>query len=254
VSRSTDAIRRRLPAPLKELVRTVATRLGRPIGALPNIEFPGTILIELFRRQRIDCVLDVGAHIGQYGRFLRNLGYTGLICSFEPLPESFGTLSKRAAADGRWRVFNYGLGERAGRFPLHVAGTRQFSSLLAPSPYSLAEFGLESVVERVEEVEIRTLDLFMRDLLAETPDARLFVKLDTQGYDLKVLEGAGPMTARILGLQTEVAVQLLYGGASTYLEALPRLQQLGFELAGVFPVTRDRHMRIIELDCVFTRA
>jgi FkbM family methyltransferase len=206
----------------------------------------------LFERKQIDCVVDVGAHIGEYGRFLRNLGYRGFIYSFEPLPECFQALSKRASGDPRWGVFNYGLGEREGGFPLHVAGTRQFSSLLRPSDYSLTEFGAESTVERVEQVEIRRLERFLWEL-TDAKQARLFVKLDTQGYDLKVLDGAGAMVTRILGLQTEVAVRLLYRGGADYLEALRRLQQLGFDLTGVFPVTRDRHMRIIELDCVLTR-
>ena len=35
----------------------------------------------LFRRLEIDCVLDVGAHLGQFGRLLRGWGYRGTIIS-----------------------------------------------------------------------------------------------------------------------------------------------------------------------------
>src|SRR4026209_949390 len=40
---------------------------------------------DLFERLAIDCVIDVGANRGQYGRLLRTeVGYRGYIASFEP--------------------------------------------------------------------------------------------------------------------------------------------------------------------------
>ena len=71
------------PARLKDLMRKGATLVGCGIGRLPGFEVLGTHLAMLFARLKINCVLDVGAHVGQYGRFLRNIGYSGHIVSFE---------------------------------------------------------------------------------------------------------------------------------------------------------------------------
>ncbi len=56
------------------------------------------------------------------------------------------------------------------------------------------------------------------------------------------------------GLQTEVAVKPLYEGVTPYLSQLGWLNDLGFELTGIFPVERDLNLTIMELDCVFARS
>jgi hypothetical protein len=84
---------------------------------------------------------------------------------------------------------------------------------------------------------------------------RIFLKLDTQGYDLRVIEGAGAKLAQIQALQTEVVVKSIYQGMVDYLEALKILQNNGFELTGMFPVTRDDRdqLRVVEMDAVMCR-
>ena len=46
---------------------------------------------------RVDCVLDVGANVGQFGDMLRTIGYMGTIVSFEPVDATFRTLAEHAA-------------------------------------------------------------------------------------------------------------------------------------------------------------
>jgi hypothetical protein len=83
---------------------------------------------------------------------------------------------------------------------------------------------------------------------------RVYLKLDTQGYDLKVLEGSTECLDHIFALQAELSVKPIYDGMPSYLEALSTLTQLGFEMSGVYPVNRDEQLRVIELDCVMVRA
>src|ERR1019366_9602096 len=56
----------------------------------------------LIRTAGITCVIDIGANTGQYGRELRETGYTGRLISFEPLSTPFQVLAKRAAKDPSW--------------------------------------------------------------------------------------------------------------------------------------------------------
>ena len=81
----------------------------------------------------------------------------------------------------------------------------------------------------------------------------MYLKVDAQGWDLEVVEGARGCLDRIAALQVEVAVKQLYDDNPTYVEALPYLERLGFELVGAYPVERDNLMRVIELDCVMVR-
>lgn len=50
-------------------------------------------LIHIFKKNQINCVFDIGANKGQYARQLRELGYDGLIFSFEPTSHAYGSVS-----------------------------------------------------------------------------------------------------------------------------------------------------------------
>jgi len=238
------------PAWIKEMARTAGARVGCQIGRLPSVELLGTHLRELFGQLEINCVLDVGAHVGQYGRFLRNIGYTGRIVSFEPVLANFAQLEQLRATDPNWTALRMALGNREGTMPINVANVTQFSSFLSPSRYSLDEFAGYSDVERTEVVDIARLDRVFPSLISGLAAPRVFLKLDTQGYDINVLDGAGDCLSAVAALQSELSVKPLYEGMTDYLHAMSYLNGKGFEATGVFPVVRDKHLRIMEFDCV----
>jgi hypothetical protein len=89
------------------------------------------------------------------------------------------------------------------------------------------------------------------------PTPRVYLKMDTQGYDLAVVEGASATLDRVLALQTEVALQPIYQDMRTTLcNTVPELRKRGFEVTGLFPVTRDQKdgLQIIEFDCIMVRS
>ncbi len=241
------------PARLKDLVRKGATLVGCGIGRLPGFEVLGTHLAMLFARLKINCVLDVGAHVGQYGRFLRNIGYSGHIVSFEPIRANFAVLEERSAKDEKWIARRLALGSDDRMVPINVAHITTFSSFLPRSGYSENQFGELSGTSRTEMVEMHRLDSVFEECIGPVKDPRVFLKLDTQGYDLKILEGCGRRLEQVLALQSELAVKPLYEGMTQYLDAMSYMNERGFELTGLFPVLRDEHLRIMELDCVMIR-
>jgi FkbM family methyltransferase len=208
----------------------------------------------LFALLRIDCVLDVGGHHGEYGHFLRQLGYNGKIISFEPAPPSYAQLARRCAADPCWSAHPLALGATEGTARLHVTRDTLFSSLLQPNPYCFQEFGDLGVVEQVTSVPVRRLDSLVQEGLIPEESRRVFLKLDTQGYDLKVLEGGGKFLDHVQALQTELSIRQIYQEMPSYLEAIPHLNRYGFELTAVVPITRDRYLRIIEFDGVLVKS
>jgi hypothetical protein len=59
---------------------------------------------------------------------------------------------------------------------------------------------------------------------------------------------------RIEVIVLELPVRNIYDGAPTMLEMLTQLDDLGYELLTLAPITRDRaHFRVIEFDGVFVR-
>ena len=140
-----------------------------------------TYLPRLFEAFSINCVLDVGARIGDYGLLLRRAGYSGRIMSFEPVAESFGTLHRRCEHDPQWTAYPYALGSSDGTATINVMRETVFSSMLEPS--ALGEFG--NVVERQETVEVRRLDSVFSEVTRGLGNPCAYLKMDTQGWDSK---------------------------------------------------------------------
>jgi hypothetical protein len=78
--------------------------------------------------------------------------------------------------------------------------------------------------------------------------------MDTQGFDLEVFRGLGERAQDVVGLQSEVALLLIYEGMPRMPEALATYEAAGFEITGFFPITREPDGRVIEYDCVMVRA
>jgi FkbM family methyltransferase len=197
--------------------------------------------------------LDVGGHYGEYGSLIREAGYTGRIVTFEPASANLPLLSERSRADRDWRIMPFALGSTNGTATLHVAAATQLSSMRDANEYGRRQFGDKFETEAVEEVEVRTLDSVFDECIDGIASPRVYLKMDTQGLDLEVLDGASERIAEIAALQSELAVRPIYSGMPDYLEFIAYLNQRDFELSGIFPVTTDRDLRAIELDCIMVR-
>lgn len=208
-------------------------------------------LRDLFRLLGVDCVLDVGANVGQYRNFLRyEVGYEGRIVSFEPIPRNVEVLARRAAADEAWQIEPFALGATAGRSSFNVAAETVFSSFLQPTRGAADLFrGENEVTDRIE-VEVRTLDDVLPELERRFAPKRIYLKLDTQGYDLEVVRGGRASMSRICGLQTEASVRQIYEGMPDYATTIREFEALGFELCSLFPVASGTFPRLVEFDCV----
>lgn len=201
----------------------------------------------------VNCVLDVGANSGQYANSLREAGYNEYIASFEPMPQAAAELSKKAESDPRWSVYPMALGSTSATLPFNaVPGTG--SSLLTPSDFGRCRFH-DLDEPDVIAVPVRRLDEVLDNVLENVPDPRPYLKMDTQGYDLEVFSGAGARTRDFVAMQSEVSLVQIYDGMPRMQLALDTYEKAGFEITGMFPVTREvRTGRVIEFDCVLTRS
>ncbi len=238
--RLASALRRRLHAAGYDVVRR------RDVHSL------GEHLRVLFAQQEIDCVVDVGAFRGDYGSFVRQLGYRGQIVSFEPAAASYAALARNCAGDDSWTGYRFALGSHNEVRELNVTHSGDFSSFLERTGYSAETFGAHSEVEARQPVEVRRLD----DVFDECVPAganRILLKIDTQGWDLEVIEGARGSLPRAVALQFEVSVNPIYHGMPTISTPLQTVAELGFVLSDLVPVVRDRRHHVVEFDCVMVR-
>lgn len=212
-------------------------------------------IVGVLDRLGINCLLDVGANGGQFGSRVRSAGYQGRIVSFEPLPHIAVQLREVAADDPDWHVVEAALGDEESELEMTVVADQgRTSSLLAVSDYGLERSPRLAGVGR-QRVPVRRLDDMLDEVTAGIDSPRVFLKMDTQGYDVRVFRGAGERIQDILGIQSEVACLTLYEGMPRYLDAIAIYEEAGFETTGIFPVTTEHDtMRIVEFDIVMVRA
>lgn len=203
-------------------------------------------LKRLLEQLRVDCVLDVGANQGQFATELRRLGYRGRIVSFEPVAHEFAVMRERFARDQQWQGFQYALGRENKVMQMNVfRDLTVMSSLLAP-------LGKQRNVE-AQAVEVRRLDALLPGILPDLQEARVFLKMDTQGFDLEVFEGARGVLAHVVGLQSELSVRPLYRDMPRYLDALSLYEAAGFELSNLATVSRTPAADLQELNCFMVK-
>jgi hypothetical protein len=83
----------------------------------------------------------------------------------------------------------------------------------------------------------------------------LFLKIDTQGYEDRVLRGAVELLPRAVGLQLEMSLVSLYEGQRRFDEMYVELVGKGFELWSMSPAFVDpRSGRLLQVDATFFRS
>lgn len=215
----------------------------------------GAHLRILFAEMEIDLVLDVGGNNGGFGRMIRESGYGGHIVSFEPVRKCFETISRLADADGRWLAFNYALGSEETELEINVPCSDDFSSFLEVSDYARGVWKEDFAAVNKEKVKVNKLDNVFADIVESLPGvSKVFLKMDTQGYDLEVIKGAEHVLGGIGALQSEVSILPIYKDMPDYLESLTLFREKGFELTGLYPVSRNKeNLVLVEMDCVMRR-
>jgi len=192
----------------------------------------------------INCVLDVGANRGQFAEELRSIGYAGRIVSFEPLPQEFAHLSGRFAHDDNWKGFQLALGSEDRTMNINVQRLSVLSSLLDPIE--------EGASVASHEVSVRRLDALFPSLVVGI-EPRVFLKMDTQGYDVEVFNGASGCLGSVHGLQSELSVRPIYLGMPHYVQALEIYERAGFDLYNLSVVSRGGDGGLVEMNCFMSR-
>ena len=246
---------------LASSLMSFANRCTRPFGIeLSRHPAPTTLdwhVKTLIDYLDVDCVLDVGANRGQFAERIRKLGYRGWIVSFEPVPEVYRALSRRFEGDDRWRGLQVALGDRDETRAFHVAGAdAQASSFLEFNDAGPARWGEAHEVRETMPIRARRLDEIWDECMPNGDSPRVFLKMDCQGFDVNVIEGAGERLRHVVAIQSELALEHFYEHMTAFSDAVAAYEELGYDAVGFFPLARRKpdYLRLVEMDCLFMRA
>lgn len=180
-------------------------------------------LVALLAPARGTRVVEVGANP------INENPYAGLLAAghcevwgFEPEPRAFARLAQSETET----YLPHAIG-RGGPAILHVTKSASLTSLLRPSPATAAYFQrFASPGTVVEEIAVETRRL---DDLDDVPPFDL-MKIDVQGGELQVFEGAMTKLSSALAVITEVAFVPLYEDQPLLDDQMRVLRGLGFDL------------------------
>jgi FkbM family methyltransferase len=213
---------------------------------------PHEVTESWIKRLNIDLVVDVGANEGQFVDLVRRRGFSKRIISIEPLEAAFNKLTKRLRHDSKWQGVRTALGEKTDTLTMEVAGNSFMSSSLLQMLPNHVEAEPTSAIFRTETVSVRRLDEVLPPLLNN--EERIFLKVDTQGFEDHVLKGATGILGKIVLLELELSLVTLYSGQTLLPEMMNLVAGLGFT-----PVSLDRGFadnkrgKLLQVDGLFVR-
>ncbi len=236
----------------ESLIRRTANLFGIDIRRYrPKSSDIGRLSIMLANHS-VDLVLDVGANTGQFAGLLRKAGYTQRLISFEPLSTAHAQLMLASRNDAEWEIApRAAIGDHEGTIEMHIAGNSVSSSVLEMLD-SHASAASGSAYVGSERAPLSRLDTMARDYLK--PGEVPFLKIDTQGYEDRVLDGATELLIKARGVHLELSLVPLYEGQKLFDDLVERLGSLGFTIWAIWPGFCDpRTGRMLQVDATFFR-
>lgn len=236
---------------MKRLFRNLLRSAGFDLTGFSPKFHSAARKLHLLQTPGLEAVIDIGANQGQFGAWLRVSGWTGKIHSFEPGSQAFSALKLKTDQDRNWEAHRLAIGSKAGNLELHVSKDSFSSSLKAPTETNI-ETCPAVQMDFSEVVPVKTLDQVVQETLPNTKG--LAVKIDVQGHESEVLQGA-EMTLRDCRLLiVELSLRELYHGQKTLHELLPEIYRQGFYLTVIEPCHEDfSNMEILQVDAWFLK-
>jgi len=192
---------------------------------------PAHALSTLLDLYQVDTIFDIGANTGMSGDYFRNIGFKRKMVSFEPVSHFYGVLEQKTKKDPLWFCENAAVGDFEGESEINVSGTSGGASSFLKMTDLLKDNAPELRYTGQEKVRVTTVDSVIDRYYPE--GERLFLKLDVQGFEKNVLEGAQKSLPRIVGLKIEMSVVETYENEFLIYDMLPYLYGLGFRLTGI---------------------
>jgi FkbM family methyltransferase len=228
-------------------------RIARALCGWPKFSLTSFRMVDALRRQDIRprTVIDVGANVGQFTVAAVKLLAPSKLYAFEPLPEVWEKLKRYTAALPQVEAHPLALGEAAGERQFHLNAHSHSSSLLPLGRGHREAFPSAREVGSIL-IKVSTLDQFFNSLELSPP---VLLKLDVQGYEAKVIEGASATLARVRWVVAETSMRPLYDGEPLFLELVEIMARAGFKfLRPVGWLADPRNGEILQLDALFERA
>jgi FkbM family methyltransferase len=233
-------VRRAVPP---RITSAVKQRLGMP---LTRLHPDWRILEPIGPVYRPHTIVDAGAHHGWFFHCWKDWCPPATVHAFEPAVEAFEEARRLYGSDPDIHIHNAALSREPGMLTLNVMEqSRVSSSFLMPVEETWREIDYHHGAIAPRRVPVHRLDDY--DL-----GAVHLLKIDVQGFEIEVLEGATKTLARTDYVFVEAAIRPLYHGAPRFTTVHDWLDVHGFHLMAMRAWHRGNGT-LVETDMLFRR-
>ena len=182
---------------------------------------------------------DIGANEGIYSVSHAKNEPKTFVVAFEPIPKLIERMKSVSSHLKNILIVDSAVGDFNGTSKFNISAPSQYgdygcSSLLEFSDKSQTEWPNRTDLKKIDEIEVSVvrLDSFIIKNKISKID---YLKIDTQGYDLKVLYGLSNFLSIVKAGTMEAAVNqsILYNDQNTQEESIMFLENNGFEITSV---------------------
>jgi FkbM family methyltransferase len=233
---------------LLDVIKKIFRKINIDIGFYPSDPSLRKRL-QLIKQYQVSTLIDVGANSGQFALEMRGFGFTGKILSFEPQKKVYSLLEQNAKKDLNWKTFNYALGDFDGTSKINIAQNSYSSSLLDMLPAHLSAAPQSKFISE-ETIVVKKLDTVLPDLINR--EEKVFLKIDTQGFEKNIINGARNVLNRVVGMHVEMSLVPLYRGDTSFEEMNAFLNTLGFYLCSIEMEFDDpKTKKLLQIDGIY---
>jgi FkbM family methyltransferase len=200
----------------------------------------------------IKTVLDIGANTGQFAAEIRETLPEAFIYSFEPLKDCYETLADAMKNDMKFKAFNIALGDSNEEVEMNRSSYSASSSILKMAQVH-KDLYPHTKGESKEKISVRKLD-DMKEIRGATLDKEILVKIDTQGFEDKVIRGGTAFLKDVKYMIVETGFIAFYEDQPLFADIYKLLTSQGFIYKGGIDQRYDhRNGGILREDSLFTR-
>lgn len=214
----------------KKYIHRFTRSLGFDFYALKDKSDGELLRLRWLQEMNIRTVLDIGANEGQFALMIRKLLPKAAICSFEPIPDCYNKLIAHFNNDTAFKAFNVAVGDKEEMIEMNINDFSPSSSLLEIDELHVDNFK-HTAQSKKQLISVKALDGLRAELNLVKP---YMVKIDTQGYEDKVIQGGQQVLEEAEVIFIELSYRSLYKEQTLFEDIYRDLVRLGFQYHGNF--------------------
>lgn len=183
----------------------------------------------------LNTVIDIGANNGQFALFIDLFYKEAEIFCFEPLDSASQKINKIFQDKENLHNYKLAISNVKAELQINISNRNDSSSLLVPTKKQTIIFPGTDILNKAIIKTDNLSNIIQKSDISQPA----LLKIDVQGYELKVLEGCKDLIDRFEWVYIECSFLELYQGQALISDIINFLFNLNFELSGIYNLYYD---------------